>query len=129
MGLVLLDAGVPGRRREGAVSESAASQRLSSQNAMVLRWRERVLLVVQLLRQLGKKPVVVSVHLDEIDGDGDGVASFYAVDVELPLAAPLPNGIGDDGYFIIVERDERQEHLRILHEAARAPMSLKRSRR
>ncbi|MDR9771618.1 hypothetical protein RJJ65_02890 [Rhizobium hidalgonense] len=59
--------------------------------------------MVQLLRQLGKKPVAVGIHLDEIDGNGDGVAPFDAVDVELPLAAPLADGIGDDRYVIIVE--------------------------
>ena len=61
------------------------------------------LLVIQLLRQFGKKPVLGDVQLNEIDGNGDGAASFDAVNAELFLATPLPNGIGDDGYLAVVE--------------------------
>jgi hypothetical protein len=58
-------------------------------------------------RQFGKKLVVAvaGVGLDEIDGKRDGTAAFDAVDVELPLLAPLPDGVGDSRYLAIVERD------------------------
>lgn len=58
-------------------------------------------------RQFGKKLVVAvaGVGLDEIDGKRDGTAAFDAVDVELPLFAPLPDGVGDSGYLAIVQRD------------------------
>ncbi|MBY3598798.1 hypothetical protein HJA88_23270 [Rhizobium bangladeshense] len=65
--------------------------------------RFRYLAVVQLLRQFGKKSVPGEIHLNEVYGNGDGAAPFDAVDVKLFLAAPLPNGVGDDGYFAVAE--------------------------
>ncbi|WP_280950666.1 hypothetical protein [Rhizobium bangladeshense] len=41
--------------------------------------------------------------MNEVYGNGDGAAPFDAVDVKLFLAAPLPNGVGDDGYLAVVE--------------------------
>jgi len=63
-----------------------------------------------MLRQFGQKPVAVGGRLDKIDGGGDGAASFYAIDVDLPAGAPLPNGIGDEDYFAVVEVNQGLEH-------------------
>lgn len=63
----------------------------------------RILLMVQLLRQFSKEPVTADVHLEKIDRDRNGAASFDAVDIELLLPAPLPDGIGDEGYVLIVK--------------------------
>lgn len=70
--------------------------------------------MVHLLRQFGEKAPGGGVGLDEIDGDGDGAAAFGAVDVELFLAAPLLNGVGDEVYLAVVEGNERLEQFRAL---------------
>ncbi|OWV65471.1 hypothetical protein ATY76_19760 [Rhizobium sp. R339] len=70
-------------------------------------WRHQAampgLVMSQLFRQLIKKSIAGYIRLNEIYGERDGAASFDAVNVELLLAAPVANGIRDDGNVHVIE--------------------------